>query len=55
MATPKPQIRSMFATPVCVHFLPVAQDVNLALRPAILEHAEPGAAGQGWNSGPELL
>ena len=26
MATPKPQIRSSFATPVCVHYLPVAQD-----------------------------
>ena len=37
MATIKPQIRGVFPTPVAVHFLPVAQDVNLALRPLIVE------------------
>ena len=54
MATPKPQIRSMFATPVCVHFLPIAQEVNAELRPLILEKmTNTGATdphGQGWRS-----
>ena len=53
MATTKPQIRSMFATPVCVHFLPVAQEVNADLRPLILEKAQgngSNARGQGWRS-----
>jgi len=54
MATPKPQIRSMFATPVCVHFLPIAQEANAALRPLILDKmANAGAIndnGLGWRS-----
>ncbi|HXC53683.1 MAG TPA: putative 2OG-Fe(II) oxygenase [Rhizomicrobium sp.] len=53
MPASKPQIRSLFATPVAVHFLPVAQDVNLALRPLIAERASAGQAssrGQGWRS-----
>lgn len=54
MATPKPQIRSMFATPVCVHFLPVAQEANAELRPVILDKmATSGTSnghGQGWRS-----
>ncbi len=54
MAASKPQIRSMFATPVCVHFHPVAQEANLELRPLILEKAQNLAAnnnhGQGWRS-----
>lgn len=54
MATPKPQIRSMFATPVCVHFLPVAQEVNAELRPLILDKmtsvGTTDAHGQGWRS-----
>jgi hypothetical protein len=54
MATPKPQIRSMFPTPVCVHFLPIAQEVNAELRPLILDKmgANGGgdARGQGWRS-----
>jgi hypothetical protein len=56
MATPKPQIRSTFATPVCVHFLPVAQDVNPELRNAVLErmtthgNGANGHHGQGWKS-----
>jgi hypothetical protein len=37
MATPKPQVRSTFATPVLVHFLPVAQEANSDLRPLVLE------------------
>ena len=32
MATPKPQIKSTFATPSCIHFLPVANEVNVDLR-----------------------
>jgi len=55
MATPKPQTRSLFATPVCVHFLPVAAEVNADLRPLILEKAQAAAQtsarGQGWHSG----
>ena len=52
MATPKPQIRSLFPTPVCVHFLPMAQEVNAELRPLVLQKmAEDGAQivrSQGW-------
>jgi hypothetical protein len=54
MATSKPQIRSLFATPVSVHFLPVAQDVNAALRPLIAERTGPGLRGQGWRSDPDI-
>jgi hypothetical protein len=52
MPTPKPQIRSLFATPVCVHFLPVAAEVNADLRPLIIEKAQSavGTHGQGWRS-----
>jgi hypothetical protein len=54
MAATKPQIRSLFATPVALHFLPVAQEVNAELRPLILEKAQTSATGEGWNSGPEF-
>jgi len=60
MVAPKPQIRSMFATPVCVHYLPVAQEFNAELRPVILERAQkdPPHAGnthhQGWRSAPDF-
>ena len=54
MATTKPQIRSLFATPITIHFLPVAQDVNLQLRPLILEKAQSDSDGEGWNSGPQF-
>jgi len=54
MATPKPQIRSMFPTPVCVHFLPVAQEVNAELRPVIVEKMNGNGTfdghGGGWRS-----
>ncbi len=56
MATPKPQVRSTFATPLCVHFLPVAQDVNPELRATVLERMSTNANGanghhgQGWRS-----
>lgn len=38
MRSSKPQIRSLFPTPLCVHFLPVAPEMNVALRPLILTH-----------------
>ncbi len=50
MAASKPQIRSLFPTPIAIHFLPVAQDVNATLRPLIAERAGEGARGQGWRS-----
>ncbi len=57
MAATKPQVRSMFATPVCLHFLPVAQEANAELRPLILEKAQANglangasARGDGWRS-----
>ncbi|MGD0190165.1 MAG: putative 2OG-Fe(II) oxygenase [Rhizomicrobium sp.] len=58
MATQKPQVRSMFPTPVCVHFLPIAQEVNAELRPLILEkmgaNGAADANGQGWRSTSDL-
>ena len=54
MAATKPQIRSLFATPIAIHFLPVAQDVNAAWRPLILERAQEGEGGQGWRSGADF-
>lgn len=55
MATPKPQIRSLFATPVAVHFLPVAAEANTDLKPLILERAQAGGSrGQGWRSPPDF-
>jgi hypothetical protein len=54
MPASKPQIRSLFPTPLTIHYLPVAQDVNLALRPLIAERAQPGTRGQGWRSEADL-
>lgn len=52
MSTPKPQIRSLFATPICQHFLPIALEANAALKPLIVERAQAdgGPQGQGWRS-----
>jgi hypothetical protein len=53
MATPKPQVRSTFATPVLVHFLPVAQEANSELRPLVIEKMGGESAttrGKGWRS-----
>jgi len=50
MSTNKPQVRSLFATPLCVHFVPIANDMNSELRPLILakiEGEEPLGRGQG--------
>lgn len=60
MVAPKPQIRSLFATPVCVHYLPVAQEFNAELRPLIADRAKLDGAngsnghGQGWRSPPDF-
>ena len=58
MATPKPQVRSTFATPVCVHYLPVASEVNAELRPVVLEKMQANGTtsprGQGWRSQPDF-
>jgi hypothetical protein len=57
MATPKPQIRNCFATPVCVHFLAIAAEVNAELKPLILERAQADgtrSCGQGWRSAPDF-
>ena len=54
MAATKPQIRSLFATPIAIHFLPVAQEVNAELRPLILEKAQASTNGEGWNSGADF-
>ena len=57
MATSKPQIRSLFATPVTIHFLPIAAEVNAELKPLILEKTQSNgtsARGQGWCSAPDF-
>jgi len=41
MAT-KPQVRSAFATPMCIHFLPVAAEVNAELKPLVVERMAAG-------------
>lgn len=48
MRSSKPQIHSLFPTPLCVHFLPVAPEMNVALRPLILARTkEETSNGQG--------
>src|SRR5580704_17941269 len=48
MASIKPQIRSLFATPLCVHFLPVATETNATFRPMLLERTRQSVSrGQG--------
>jgi hypothetical protein len=58
MATQKPQIRSAFATPICVHYVPVAADMNPELRTQIVERMQAdgttGTRGQGWRSARDL-
>jgi hypothetical protein len=59
MPTPKPQVRNIFATPVCVHFLPIATEANAELRPLILERSQANGngiahRGQGWISGSDF-
>ena len=48
MPPTKPQIHSLFATPLCVHFVPVAVEMNAELKPLILTHTKDNATrGQG--------
>lgn len=60
MVAPKPQVRSLFATPVCVHYLPVAQEFNAEMKPLILERQKnepplgPNNHHQGWRSAPDF-
>ena len=52
MRSSKPQIHSLFPTPLCVHFLPVAPEMNVALRPLILARTrEETSDGQGAYAG----
>lgn len=57
MATPKPQIRGTFPTPVCVHYLPVATEVNAELRPLVAERMHAGGATEeaGWRSAEDFV
>jgi hypothetical protein len=54
MSTAKPQVRSTFATPVCLHYLPVASDVNAELKKVVLDKMAANGTmsprGQGWRS-----
>ena len=52
MPTPKPQIRNAFATPICIHYLPVATEVNAELRPLVLDRmqADTGGTATSWRS-----
>lgn len=58
MATPKPQVRSLFPTPLCVHYLAIAQEVNAELRPLIVDrmgaNSSSNGHGRGWRSTPDL-
>jgi hypothetical protein len=57
MATSKPQIKSTFATPACIHFLPVANEVNVDLRALAVQRfavATSFMQGQGWRSDSDL-
>ncbi|MBV9548734.1 MAG: hypothetical protein JO256_03560 [Alphaproteobacteria bacterium] len=48
MPSTKPQIHSLFATPLCVHFVPVAVEMNADLKPLILERTRQAQSrGQG--------
>lgn len=59
MPSLQPQIRQLFATPVCIHFLPVANELNAALRPLVLARRSEAPiqklpTGQGWRSGSDF-
>ena len=48
MPPTKPQIHSLFATPLCVHFVPVAVEMNAELKPLILAQTKDSVSrGQG--------
>ncbi|MBV9332078.1 MAG: hypothetical protein JOZ55_11040, partial [Alphaproteobacteria bacterium] len=57
MSTPKPQIRIVFPTPICQHFLPVAAEANTELKQIILDKFAANGerpARKGWRSPPDL-
>jgi hypothetical protein len=48
MPPTKPQIHSLFATPLCVHFVPVAVEMNAEIKPLILARTKDSPTrGQG--------
>jgi hypothetical protein len=48
MPPTKPQIHNLFATPLCVHFVPVAVEMNAELKPMILARTKDNVSrGQG--------
>lgn len=48
MPPTKPQIHSLFATPLCVHFVPVAVEMNAEIKPLILARTQNAVSrGQG--------
>lgn len=57
MVASKPQFRSLFSTPVCVHFHPVAQEANAELRPLIQDQIAIGGNSdpvEGWHTLPDF-
>ncbi len=55
MPPTKPQIHSLFPTPLCVHYLPVALEMNAALKPLVLEKtANARASAQGAQAAEDL-
>jgi hypothetical protein len=57
MATSKPQVRSLFATPICQHFLPIANEANTELKPIIFDKVQSNGSatrGKGWRSSPDF-
>lgn len=57
MSTQKPQIRIIFPTPVCQHFLPIATEANAELKQLIFEKLEAEAERpprKGWRSSPDF-
>jgi hypothetical protein len=56
MPPTKPQIHSLFATPLCVHFVPVAVEMNAELRPMILAQTRGAVSrGQGAYAGEDFM
>lgn len=47
MSASKPQVRSLFATPLCTHFIPIAHDVNSDLRPLVITRVENESPSRG--------
>jgi hypothetical protein len=55
MPPTKPQIHSLFATPLCVHFVPVAVEMNTELKPLLLARTKDAVShGQGAYAGEDF-